>query len=294
MELKSRAALKLMEIDAQYKLLEPGMTVVDLGFAPGSWSQVAVSKTAPNGRVIGVDLLPAQPPKGASSIQGDFLSPGIQASIRKYLSDPDRGRRRPPQSLQRVPDEPAPYISTAEGEDEDATTAKIDTNPILELDTTASSSYIAQERRETWQDVLDEKEPGSQGVKERDTVDVVLSDMCEAWPLTQGFHLNTVLIPWYRLMNTSGVGVRDHAGSMELCTAALKFCVDVLKPGGSFVCKFYQGKDDKALQRSIERVFDKVVRMKPETSRAESKENYFVAVKKRTGVKWEDVEKLIP
>lgn len=57
----------------------------------------------------------------------------------------------------------------------------------------------------------------TQQEKEMNTVDVVLSDMWEPWPLTAGFHMNTVLTAWKfskRLMNTSGVAVRDHAGSM--------------------------------------------------------------------------------
>ncbi|RVD82514.1 uncharacterized protein DFL_006938 [Arthrobotrys flagrans] len=263
------------------------MTVVDLGFAPGSWSQVAVSLTHPNGRVIGIDLLPAQPPKGVSSIQGNFLSLGVQASIRRYLSDPDRGRARLPQSFSEKTDTPylREYPKSTEGATEAAELLeeKIDP-PILQLDDTASSGYIAQERRDSLHDEEEEAQAAAEATaatttannlkvkdrskmtqkeKEMNTVDVVLSDM---------------------LMNTSGVAVRDHAGSMELCTAALTFCIDVLKPGGSFVCKFYQGEDDGKLEAMLDKVFFKVVRMKPETSRSDSKECYFVATKKRNGV----------
>ncbi|KIW29610.1 hypothetical protein, variant 3 [Cladophialophora immunda] len=97
--LKSRAAFKLLQINERYRLFKPGMTVVDLGFAPGSWSQVAVDLTKPRGRVLGVDLLPVQPPKGVSTIQGNFLSPDIQAEIKSFLRDPDRGRLRRPLML---------------------------------------------------------------------------------------------------------------------------------------------------------------------------------------------------
>ncbi|KAF3169873.1 2' O-ribose methyltransferase [Orbilia oligospora] len=283
LQYKSRAALKLLEIDQDHKIFSPGMTVVDLGFAPGSWSQVAVHQTHPNGRVVGIDLLPAQPPKGVSSIQGNFLSPGIQASIRRYLSDPNRGRARLSQSIEK------PKIPCLEQYMQSTTTTeqreiKIKA-PILQLDDTASSGYIAQERRDSLHDEEEEaqaaaeaavgptRNKGPSKVKDRskmtqeeremNTVDVVLSDM---------------------LMNTSGVAVRDHAGSMELCTAALTFCVDVLKPGGSFVCKFYQGEDDGRLEQMLDRVFNKVTRMKPDASRPESKECYFVATKKKSGV----------
>ncbi|KAK6528085.1 2' O-ribose methyltransferase [Arthrobotrys megalospora] len=275
LQYRSRAAFKLLEIDVDHKIFKPGMTVVDLGFAPGSWSQVAVAQTHPNGRVIGIDLLPAQPPKGVSSIQGNFLDPGIQASIRRYLSDPNRGRSRLPQSISNPAEKPdipilRQYLETAEAE----SLEKIKP-PILQLDDTASSGYIAQERRDSLHEEEEEAQAAAaslqtkdrskmtQEEKEMNTVDVVLSDM---------------------LMNTSGVAVRDHAGSMELCTAALTFCIDVLKPGGSFVCKFYQGGDDGKLETMLGKVFSKVNRVKPETSRSDSKECYFVATRKKAGV----------
>lgn len=90
---KSRAAYKLREMDDKFHLFKPGQTVVDLGFAPGSWSQVAVERTRPNGRVIGVDLLPVQPPDGVSSIQGNFLDPWVQSELRDMLAVPSRGRQ---------------------------------------------------------------------------------------------------------------------------------------------------------------------------------------------------------
>lgn len=70
--LRSRAAFKLSEIDDKDHLLRPGMAVVDLGSAPGSWSQVAIRRVAPGGRVIAVDLLPMEAIHGVSFIQGDF------------------------------------------------------------------------------------------------------------------------------------------------------------------------------------------------------------------------------
>lgn len=69
---RSRAAFKLLEIDSQEKLLRPGMTVVDLGAAPGGWSQVAAAKVRPGGRVIAIDLLPIAPISGVTVLQGDF------------------------------------------------------------------------------------------------------------------------------------------------------------------------------------------------------------------------------
>ncbi|THW08745.1 FtsJ-domain-containing protein [Aureobasidium pullulans] len=92
--LKSRAAFKLLELDSKHHIFRKGGTVVDLGYAPGSWSQVAVSRTSPGGRVLGIDIIPAQPPRGASSIQGNFLSPEVQAEVRRYVRDPALGRAR--------------------------------------------------------------------------------------------------------------------------------------------------------------------------------------------------------
>ncbi|KAG5440436.1 hypothetical protein PCK2_000464, partial [Pneumocystis canis] len=90
---KSRAAFKLLEINEKYKIFKPGNTVIDLGFSPGSWTQVAVEKVGSKGRVLGIDILPSQPPTGASSMQGNFLSKATQKAIIKYLSDPNRGRQ---------------------------------------------------------------------------------------------------------------------------------------------------------------------------------------------------------
>ncbi|MFP5410070.1 MAG: RlmE family RNA methyltransferase [Gammaproteobacteria bacterium] len=69
---RSRAAYKLLEIDQRDHLLKPGMTVVDLGAAPGSWSQVVVQKLKRQGRVLAIDLLPMAPLPGVDSLEGDF------------------------------------------------------------------------------------------------------------------------------------------------------------------------------------------------------------------------------
>ena len=84
--LKSRAAWKLLEINEKHHLFRRGDTVVDLGYAPGSWSQVAVNRTQPEGRVVGIDVVPAQPPKGVSTLQGDFLSPRIREEVRGFVT----------------------------------------------------------------------------------------------------------------------------------------------------------------------------------------------------------------
>jgi 23S rRNA (uridine2552-2'-O)-methyltransferase len=69
---RSRAAYKLLELDKKDRLLAPGRLVVDLGAAPGSWSQVVVAKLGARGRVVAVDILPMEPLPGVHFIQGDF------------------------------------------------------------------------------------------------------------------------------------------------------------------------------------------------------------------------------
>lgn len=81
-------------MDARYRLFRRNQTVIDLGYAPGSWSQVAVERTKPHGVVVGIDLIPAQPPRGVTSIQGDFLSPQVRRLVRDVCAEQVRRRRR--------------------------------------------------------------------------------------------------------------------------------------------------------------------------------------------------------
>ncbi len=83
---RSRAAFKLIELDDKFHLITPGMKVVDLGAAPGGWSQVAVQRGA--GRVVGVDLLPIDGVAGAELIQGDFNDPELPAVLSAMLGGP--------------------------------------------------------------------------------------------------------------------------------------------------------------------------------------------------------------
>lgn len=69
---RSRAAYKLLEIDQKEKLFRPGVVIVDLGAAPGSWSQVAAARVRPGGKVIAVDLLEVAPISGVTVLKGDF------------------------------------------------------------------------------------------------------------------------------------------------------------------------------------------------------------------------------
>src|SRR5687768_3369548 len=82
---RSRAAYKLIEIAERDHLLVPGMTVVDLGAAPGGWSQVAAEKLGGKGKVIALDLLEMTALPGVTFIQGDFTEASVLAELKKHL-----------------------------------------------------------------------------------------------------------------------------------------------------------------------------------------------------------------
>jgi len=81
--LRSRSAFKLMELDDRFHLIRRGSLVVDLGAAPGGWTQVAVARGA--AKVVGVDLLAADPVAGAVMLQGDFSDPAVQERLVREL-----------------------------------------------------------------------------------------------------------------------------------------------------------------------------------------------------------------
>ncbi|EFY93014.1 cell division protein ftsj, putative [Metarhizium acridum CQMa 102] len=193
--LKSRAAFKLLEMDSKYRLFKPGQTVVDL---------VAQERTRPHGRVIGIDLIPAQPPRGVATFQGDFLSPSVQRLVREFIARTGR-----------------PVEKVERGDDGE------------------TMSYIDRERRAS-----EEREGNGTSA----SVDVVLSDMSAPWNQSFRYMSNTLTNPYRRLMNTSGVAFRDHAGSM--------------------------GSEDKKLEARLKRMFAKVFREKPESSRSLASATY--------------------
>jgi 23S rRNA (uridine2552-2'-O)-methyltransferase len=169
---RSRAAYKLLELDEKEKLFRPGAVVLDLGAAPGSWSQVAAARTRPGGKVIAVDLLDIAPISGVTVLKGDFRDVRLLEAL--------EGRR----------------------------------------------------------------------------ADVILSDV---------------------LPNLSGIANVDQARAAELSFAALDFCQKALKSDGVLVLKAFQGEAfDEVLQR-LKHGFGKVNVRKPEASRGESRETYFVA-----------------
>jgi 21S rRNA (uridine2791-2'-O)-methyltransferase len=205
--LKSRAAFKLLEIHSKYRIFRRGDTVVDLGFAPGSWSQVAVSKTNPGGRVVGIDVIPAQPPPGANALQGNFLSMEMRDRLREFVGDQDQGRVgiRGGILQRQVNDSIKQDELTGEAETQEEQPA-------------ANEAAVAGVPAE---DEILERHPDHEELAEQVSdeengrvVNVVLSDMSEPWPLLTSTWIKSVNIPYLRMMNTSGMAFRDHAGSM--------------------------------------------------------------------------------
>lgn len=180
---RSRAVYKLQEIDARDRLFKPGMTVVDLGAAPGAWSQYVRERVGRAGRVIALDILPMEALPGVEVLQGDFTE---EATL-KALLDALGGR----------------------------------------------------------------------------PVDLVISDMAP---------------------NISGVDSADQARAMYLSELALDFAVQVLKPGGAFLVKVFQGRGFSELYKVIQARFTRVVSRKPKASRARSAEIYILATGFRGGM----------
>lgn len=173
---RSRAVYKLEQIDRKEKLLKPGMVVVDLGAAPGSWSQYITEKLDGRVRIIALDLLEMDALPSVEFIQGDF---------------------REDEVLQKL------------------------------------EATLGEER-----------------------ADLVMSDMAP---------------------NISGNRSVDQPRAMYLAELALDLCERALKRGGDFVCKLFQGEGSDAFIASAKQRFGRVRVMKPEASRAGSREVYLVA-----------------
>ena len=83
--LRSRAAFKLIELDDRFQILKPGQRVLDLGSAPGGWSQVAIDRVGPNGRVVAIDLRPMDPLRDVTFILADITDPDTDAQVLEAL-----------------------------------------------------------------------------------------------------------------------------------------------------------------------------------------------------------------
>lgn len=106
---RSRSSYKLIQLNEKDKLIRPGMLVVDLGSAPGGWSQVAVKLVGEQGRVIATDILPMDPISKVEFIQGDFTEEGVLQQVLQLL-----GGRQPDLVLSDI----APNISGVDSADQ--------------------------------------------------------------------------------------------------------------------------------------------------------------------------------
>jgi 23S rRNA (uridine2552-2'-O)-methyltransferase len=172
---RSRSVFKLQEIDDKDHLFQPGQRVVDLGAAPGGWSQYVTRRLKGRGTIIATDILPMDALEEVDFIQGDFTEEVTLAAVRDALGA-------------------AP-------------------------------------------------------------ADLVLSDMAP---------------------NLSGMDAVDQPRSMFLAELALDLARQVLKPGGMFVVKVFQGEGFDSYIKDLRQSFSKVVTRKPKASRARSREVYFV------------------
>jgi 23S rRNA (uridine2552-2'-O)-methyltransferase len=173
---RSRAVFKLEQIDRKERLLKPGMVCVDLGAAPGGWSQYATHRLGGRGRILAVDLLPMDSLPDVEFLQGDFREDEVFSQLLESLGEV--------------------------------------------------------------------------------RADLVMSDMAP---------------------NISGTKAVDQPRSMYLAELALDLARRVLKPGGSFVCKLFQGEGFDEFVRETRNSFARVRVIKPEASRPGSREVYLVA-----------------
>jgi 23S rRNA (uridine2552-2'-O)-methyltransferase len=84
---RSRSSYKLIQLNEKDRLIRPGMLVVDLGSAPGGWSQVAARLVGAKGRVLATDILPMEPLKNVDFIQGDFTEESVLKQVLEWLGD---------------------------------------------------------------------------------------------------------------------------------------------------------------------------------------------------------------
>lgn len=173
---RSRASYKLLEIQEKDRILRPGNTVIDLGAAPGGWSQVTSRVLGDKGRLIASDILEMDSIPDVTFIQGDFTEESVLAQI-----------------LEAVGNHP---------------------------------------------------------------VDLVISDMAP---------------------NMSGVKLADQARAMYLCELALDLAGQVLRPGGDFLIKIFQGEGFDVYHKQVRTMFEKVQMRKPLSSRDRSREQYLLA-----------------
>lgn len=283
--LKSRAAFKLLQIDEKFGIFKKSkqksresLNVLDLGAAPGAWNQVSIERSPHGSKILGVDILPYQPPKGASSIQGNILSKGTHKLVRDFfiLSELEKTKQI---------FEDVEIISTADSKPDfllnsDSEHTIEPAKSVLEQEVEINQLYESEISKNDKNGNTGKLSENAKLFKDY-PVDVVLSDMYVPFPKDYSYNSALTNNPYFRMANTTGLAFRDHAMSMDLCDAALITAVDLLKKNGSLVMKFFTGEEDKLLERRLNHCFKTVKRFKPKACRIESKECYFVCMGKK-------------
>ena len=91
---RSRAIYKLIEIDKKDRLVKPGMTIIDLGAAPGGWSEYCVKKLGKNGTMVALDILPMEPIDGVTIIEGDFREDAVFDELMSVMNDAGKDQQK--------------------------------------------------------------------------------------------------------------------------------------------------------------------------------------------------------
>jgi 23S rRNA U2552 (ribose-2'-O)-methylase RlmE/FtsJ len=255
---RSRAAYKLTEIDDRYGFLKRGARVVDLGAAPGGWSQVAaerVGATAARPLVVALDRLDIEPIAGAVVLKKDFLDEDAAAAIAGALDGLASAGRRAPGGARddaAADDDAAAIGSTARdaAAQDDASIGGTARDAAEDDDASISSTA-----RDGVEDATRPSGSAAESGAGR-LVSVVLSDLAAP---------------------TTGHRQTDHLRTMQLCEAALDFAEDVLAPGGTLLAKVFQGGTEGELLARLRARFKTVRHVKPGASRAASPELYVLA-----------------
>ncbi|GMM27476.1 21S rRNA (uridine2791-2'-O) methyltransferase [Martiniozyma asiatica (nom. inval.)] len=277
---KSRAAFKLLQIDEKYNIFKNSTKVLDLGAAPGAWNQVALDRCPKGSTIVGVDILPYDPPIGVSTIQGNILSKMTHKLIREmFLLSELNKRRLNIKNLESVVDKESEEFS--ELIEIEKIIDELSINKKIQCDNDSSSTSSSVQAHQSDFDIEINRKLNIDKNKLLYPIDVIISDMYVPFPQVTGFNSTTTNVPFFRMANTSGVAIKDHAMSIDLCDAALITGIDLLKKNGHMVMKFFSGSHDKLLEARLRRTFKKVERFKPKACRSESKELYFICLDKK-------------
>jgi 23S rRNA U2552 (ribose-2'-O)-methylase RlmE/FtsJ len=272
--MRSRAAYKLMEIDDRAHFLRKGARVVDLGAAPGGWSQIAAQRV------------------GVLTNEGGRLRDGQASATPSPLVGEGRGGGSRDYGAE-VPHGPTPDPASAESRhSEGSATQQSDRSrqqPTL-VGGGEESAVPAQRKRTAGRvvaiDLLDM--PAIPGVEflRLDFLDAAAPDRLKALLNGPADVVLSDMAP-----NATGHRKTDHLRIMALAEAAAMFAREVLRPGGAFLCKVLQGGAEAELLAGLKRDFATVKHVKPAASRSDSAELYVLALGFR-GAGGDDREKI--